>query len=313
LPEWLIERGIGETRAVLVEGDGIVETRVLLDGVVPAGSRVEARMVDIGTNNRNALARTTDGLEVLLPVPPPLQSEGASFVLEISREVIPGVEPWKRPLGRVSGEAVGWAWPTGRPARRGRLDAAGWNDLIEEARSGAVQFPGGSLGLYATPAMTLIDVDGHLPPDELAVLGAAAAAKAILRLGIGGPIGIDLPTPRSRSARHDAAAAVDDILPQPFQRTAVNGFGFIQIVRPRRHASLLEIAADRVAFEARALLRSASLEPPGAKRLVAHPAVTGLLQSHQDWLDALALQIGGAVSLRADPALPISGGYAEAA
>ena len=32
-----------------------------------------------------------------------------------------------------------------------------------------------------------------------------------------------------------------------------------------------------------------------------------------DWLDALARQIGGAVGLRADPALPMSGGYAEQA
>ena len=42
---------------------------------------------------------------------------------------------------------------------------------------------------------------------------------------------------------------VDAILPQPFERTAVNGFGFLQIVRPRRHASLFELAADRAAFE----------------------------------------------------------------
>jgi hypothetical protein len=37
-----------------------------------------------------------------------------------------------------------------------------------------------------------------------------------------------------------------------------------------------------------------------------------VLESRGDWLDELARQLGGAVSLRADPALPISGGYAEA-
>ncbi len=160
--------------------------------------------------------------------------------------------------------------------------------------------------------MTLIDVDGSLAPDELAALGAAEAAKAIRRLDIGGSIGIDLPT-GSKAARRRAAAAIDAVLPQPFERTAVNGFGFVQIVRPRQRASLVELALDRAPFEARALLRRAAFEPAGAKRLVVHPAVATVLEGHADWLEALARQVGGAVGLRADPALPMSGGYAEPA
>ena len=93
--------------------------------------------------------------------------------------------------------------------------------------------------------------------------GAAEAAKAIRRLDIGGSIGIDLPTAGSKASRQAAAAAIDDHLPQPFERTAVNGFGFVQIVRPRLRASLLELAQDRAPFEARALLRRAAFEPPG--------------------------------------------------
>ena len=52
--------------------------------------------------------------------------------------------------------------------------------------------------------------------------------------------------------------------------TAVNGFGFVQIVRPRARASLVELAQDRPAFEARALLRRAAFDSPGPKGLVAH-------------------------------------------
>ena len=48
MPEWLIERGIGETRAVLVEDGGIVEARIELDGAVPVGSVVRARLTAIG-------------------------------------------------------------------------------------------------------------------------------------------------------------------------------------------------------------------------------------------------------------------------
>ncbi len=41
-----IERGIGETRAALVEDGEIVEARIELDGAVPAGSVLSARLVD---------------------------------------------------------------------------------------------------------------------------------------------------------------------------------------------------------------------------------------------------------------------------
>jgi len=239
-------------------------------------------------------------------------SEGATLNIEVTRAAIPGGEPWKRPLAKVTDEALRDARiPDPRPAARDALAAAGWDDLIEQARSGAVQFAGGELRISPTPAMTLIDVDGYLDPDELAVHGATAAAKAIRRLDIGGSIGIDLPTTGSKAARQAAAATIDQFLLQPFERTVVNGFGFIQIVRPRQRASLVELAQDRAPFEARALLRRAAFETAGAKRLVAHPAVIAILQSHANWLDALARQLGGAISLRAEASLPMSGGYAE--
>jgi hypothetical protein len=310
LPEWLIERGIGETRFAWIKEGEIVEARIELDGITRAGSVLAARLV---TGGRNAVARSEQGEEFLLPLGAPGISEGATLNVEITRERIPGAEPWKRPLARV----------TDQPSRPSPLDGrtllpsspdlgdAGWDDLIEQARSGTVQFEGGELRLSATPAMTLIDVDGFLDPVKLALRGAAEAAKAIRRLDIGGSIGIDLPTAGSRAARQAAAAAIDEHLPQPFERTAVNGFGFLQIVRPRARASLLELTQDHAAFEARALLRRAGFEAPGAKRLVAHPAVIAILEAHRDWIDALARQLGGAIGLRADAALPISGGYAE--
>jgi hypothetical protein len=182
--------------------------------------------------------------------------------------------------------------------------------LLEEAREGIVRFAGGELRVSLTPAMTLIDVDGTLQLGELAMAGARAAARAIRRHGVGGSIGIDLPTIEGKSERIAVGEAVDDVLPKPFERTAVNGFGFLQIVRPRTHASLFELAADRAPFEARALLRRAGRET-GARRLAAHPAVIAVLERHPDWLDALARQVGGAVGLRADPSLAMSAGHAE--
>jgi len=322
LPEWLVERGIGETRAALVDAGEIIEARIELDGFVRAGSVVRARLKSTGTNGRNAVAVGEVGVEYLLPGGARPTTEGASLMIEITREAIPGVEPWKRALARVTDSDTRAALPlnerlSGRdltfPAPRDELGDAGWTDLLDQARTGVIAFAGGELRISPTPAMTLIDVDGYLGAEELAVVGAREAARAIRRLDIGGSIGIDLPTAGSKAARQSAAQAIDSILPQPFERTAVNGFGFVQIVRPRIRASLIELAQERAAFEARALLRCAALDGAGARRLAAHPAVLAILEKRPDWLDTLSRQLGGAASLRAEPNLPMSGGYAESA
>ena len=316
MPEWLVERGIGETRAVLVDDGEIIEARIMLDGVIAAGSIVAARLASIGANGRNAVAISESGSEFLLPRGAPGVTQGAPLTIEVTREAIPGGEPWKRPLARVSSDALrpgpaveGEARELPFPGPADQLAAAGWNDLIDESRTGIIAFAGGELRISPTPAMTLIDVDGYLPPDELAVAGATEATRAIRRLDIGGSIGIDLPTSKSRTARQRAAEAVDAILTQPFERTAVNGFGFVQVVRPRRRASLLELAQDRAAFEARALLRRAAFEAAGTKTLVAHPAVIAALEGNRGWLEVFARQCGGTIRLRAEASLTMSGGY----
>ena len=216
MPEWLIERGIGETRAALVEEGKIVEARIIRDGIVPAGTVLEARLKNGG---RNAVA-VADGEEYLLPKGAPGVTEGAKFCIEVTREYLGGAESWKRPLARLSGETPRPAAEVNGthlsfPAPAETLEAVGWSDLLDEARTGLIGFPGGEIHVSLTPAMTLFDVDGHLPPAELAIAGARAAALAVRRHGVGGSIGIDLPTVSGKAARQDAAAAVDANLPQP--------------------------------------------------------------------------------------------------
>ena len=74
---------------------------------------------------------------------------------------------------------------------------------------------------------------------------------------------------------------------------------------------MFELAADRPSFEARALLRRTAMETPGGKQIVAHPAVTAMLERRNDWIAALERQVGGSITLRSDPSLPIHAGYAE--
>ena len=306
MPEWIIERGIGETRAALVQDGDILEARVRRDGIIPAGTILEAKLVAVAPR----VAIEAAGETFLLPRGVSGVSEGRSLFVEVTREALGGPDAWKRGLARLTSEAPRAAPPLAE-GREGRI--AEWDDLLEEARSGIAPFNGGELRIEPTAAMTMIDVDGWLAPAELAQVAAWAAARAIRRLDLGGSVGIDFPTLRAREARRQVDDILDEYLPRPFEKTAMNGFGFVQVVRPRARASLIELVRDHAPFEARALLRRVVAELPGSKRIVAHPAVIAVMEQHRPWLDALARQLGGNIGLRADASLAMSGGYAEQA
>ena len=101
MPEPLIERGIGETRVVLVEDGAIVEARILRDYITPAGTILSARLISTG---RLAVARAGDQ-EYLLPKGAPGVTEGATLAIEVTREALAGGEPWQRPLARTTDAA----------------------------------------------------------------------------------------------------------------------------------------------------------------------------------------------------------------
>ncbi len=319
MAEWLLDEGVGEHRAALVEHGAIVAAAIdRLDARLRVGAVVSATLGErVGTG---AWLATAHGDAILETVPAGL-SQGRALIVEIVREALP--EPGRLKPARARPRDADARDPpslaerlSGAPVRRvapcgpDELEAAGWSELIEQAMSGEIGFAGGALRLSPTPAMTLFDVDGTLPPAALAVAGAGAAVRAIRRLAIGGSIGIDLPT-LPKADRAAAAAAIDAVLPQPFERTAVNGFGFVQIVRPRPRASIPELVrADPALAAALDLLRRAARET-GARRLVAPPAVIAPIEARPEWIAALSARIGGAVGLRADPAATISSGHAE--
>jgi hypothetical protein len=323
LAEWLCEEGIGESRAILVEGDAILEAAIELPDPLRVGTVAEARLAKILVPGRRGLVVADGGEAILEPLPASL-TEGRKLRIEIVREAVPEMGRPKLPKARVTEEEPRpgpslferLGGPS-IPASRGPdcFEQAGWSELLEEALTGEIGFAGGALRMSLTPAMTLFDVDGALPPAALACAGAAAAARAIRRFGIGGSIGIDLPTLPGKAERQAAAAAFDEGLPQPFERTAVNGFGFLQIVRRRERPSIPEIVqGDRVGAAARALLRRAERVPGAGERTIrAAPPVIARIEADAGWTEALARRIGAAVRLRADPALPISGGDVQSA
>src|SRR5579884_2124162 len=196
----------------LVDRGEILEARIEVEGTVPPGTILAARLRNVGANGRNALAEADDGSQYLLPAGAPGTTQGGTLTIEVTRGPIPGPEPWKLPLARATDQLPATVQSSGErevrtlhlPAPRDELAEAGWDELLEQARSGTVQFRGGELHIFVTPAMTLIDVDGYLSASELALAGASEAARAIRRLDIGGSIGVDLPTVASKATRQAA-------------------------------------------------------------------------------------------------------------
>jgi hypothetical protein len=118
-----------------------------------------------------------------------------------------------------------------------------------------------------------------------------------------------------KADRQAAAAALDAVLPQPFERTGVNGFGFLQVVRRRERASLIELLqTDPAQASALALLRRAERAPGhGALTLQAAPAVIARIAARADWIELLQRRVGVGVALQAEATLAISAGHVSRA
>lgn len=315
MSEWLYEAGIGEARAALVEDGRIVQAAIELTGTLTVGTVAEGRLVELlpGRQGRVTLAQ---GGDVLLAPVPKGMTQGSALTVSVTREAIPERGRSKLPKAQVAPEdAVPAPAPgpdlrariaaTGLPVRDllahqpDDLEAAGWSELLDEAVTGEIGFGAGVLRMTPTPAMTLFDVDGSPPHEPLSIAAARAVAEAILRHGIGGSIGIDFPTLEGKGPRQAVAEALDAALPLPFERTAVNGFGFLQIVRPRPRASIPErLGIDPIGARARALLRQWEREPPGpapVHRLSG--TLYDRLMANPDWRDELARRTGRPLQL----------------
>jgi Ribonuclease G/E len=315
LAEWLYEAGIGEARAALVEHGRIVQAQIERPGALRVGTVFEARLVERVASGLSRVEGDA-GAAVIAHVPPGV-TEGARLRVEVVREALPEAGRVKlakvvaSDAGPVEGlDLMARCQASGPPVRTlhahepDALEAAGWSEVLDEALSGEIAFAGGSLRLSPTPAMTLFDVDGPGATSALAVAAATAAAEAIVRHDIGGSIGIDFPTVTGKAERLAVAAAVDAALAAkdagPFERTALNGFGFLQIVRPRPRASLPELLrADPVATEALALLRQIERTPPPvpAEHVVTARAIAWF-DRHPHLIAELARRTGVAIALR---------------
>lgn len=311
MPDWLIERGIGEDRALLIENDRILAAKCRWHGELHAGQQVEAKLTTKrGSRGTGELA---DGREILLDKLPRELTEGANLPVVITRSAIAERGRLKLPSARPADTVrTGTAdvFETGKTVHR--FPAGSWEDIWEEASRGQVDFAGGSLLFAVTPAMTLIDIDGDLGPRELSVKAAHVIGDMLGRFDLGGSIGIDFPTLEAKADRKAVDAALDEALDHwPHERTAMNGFGFVQLVARLEGPSLLHrLATSRVSAAARMALRRAErVEGAGITLLTVHPALKAKLKP--EWLEELEKRTGRQVRIETDPGLAIEAAAAQ--
>jgi hypothetical protein len=333
----------GEVRCALLE-DGVPVALHLIRScraapTADAGTRAAARLISRLGNGR-ALIQLETGEEALLsPVPP--VAEGARLFVEIVRSRVPEPGRWKRALARPAdreGATTGLRAvlladadeilcgtmaaaqdlsDAGVPVRLApeAVAAVDFETLLDAARTGLIPFDGGELCIERTRAMTMIDVDGTLDPLSLNCAAAAAIGRVLRLFDIQGPIGIDFVGMASRADRQavDQALAAACAPLGPQERTAINGYGFAQIIRPRTGPSIPELLCGptpgRLSVESMALslLRQAARsQGVGTRTITAPSSVIDLLRQWPAALDAVRRETGADVTLACDAA---SNGY----
>ena len=315
---WTVEEGIGEHRAILVEHGAIVAARVEWPGSLAPGQVEDAVLVSRAAGASRGALRFASGEEALVDQLPREASEGARLRALVTRAAVAESGRLKRAQARPTNEA-----PRPAPSLAQRLRSEGdvrvvrrfdenWEELFAEAWAGEIPFTGGNLTISPTPAMTLIDVDGALPPRALALAAAPAIAQAIHRFDLAGSIGIDCPTLPDKADRREVDEALGAALASwPHERTAMNGFGFVQLVARLTGPSLLHrLARDSTGAAARLLLRQAErVDGAGALLIAARPEVLAAITPA--WREALARRTGKTLRWRDEPALALGGGYAQ--
>ena len=271
MAEWLVEHGIGETRGLLLDGDNILAARIHWPGELQASQIAFAKLASKTSGNRRGTAVLEDGREILVDKLPPQANEGSTIGVQIVRA--PVAERGRLKLAQARCFVVGnqlvdpnakAAIPVSPDAWMergvvGSFAADAWEDVWTAASEGKLEFRGGELLCSVTPAMSVIDIDGNGSPRELSLAAIPAIARALRWFDVGGNIGIDFPTIESKAERKAVDAALNEALADwPHERTAMNGFGFVQLVTRLEGPSLLHrFATSRTAMCARYALRVA--------------------------------------------------------
>lgn len=331
----------GEIRLMLHEAGKLTEFRLLRmpDGKAPLfkGVTMPVRLGPKLSPHR-AIVYFESGEGEISPIPN--CTEGSWFSAEVLRCAVPEPGRWKRCQFRAAEAKVfGLSdylltnWPNldaiacanpliaaqirslwGDECPEIIIDAEAITDVqtdlwCERGIIGEFVIDGGLLSIERTRAMTMIDIDGYKASHHVN-LAAARAIPWLLRLyGIGGQVGIDFLASANKAERAEIDAELDKACATlgQYERTAVSGFGFAQLVLPRPGPSVIEILCGTgwkepsIETQALMLLRDAANSSGfGARELVATADVIAQIERWPGQLQALRTQLGCAVTLRCD-------------
>ncbi len=253
--------------------------------------------------------------------PVPNLPEGSGLTVEVIREPIaePGrIKPAR--VRQVVGQ-VGNAMQRPAPFQPGQSTfdkkSVDIDECLEQAITGLWPITAGLLCAERTRAGLVIDVDGTGDPMTINLAAGVEIARRLRLYGVGGAVMVDFIGMDNRAARlavaqaFDGASATD---PRPFERTQLNGYGLMHIIRPRPTPSIIDTlcgtrrqhASD--ATQALALLREAARSKgAGPRQLTARPAVAALIKSWPELIVATEQQMGAALNIVPDSDLVNNG------
>jgi hypothetical protein len=298
----------GERRAAFVENGNIVEIHIQRDALWALGECGAGR-IDRKTPS-GAYVVADDGSELLLRskmgVP-----DGARIMFEVTREAI--AEPGRNKPPEVIlregaydpliGKDVLW---DARMASLGQsIIKAPIAEGFDVAIAGQSHVGDVTISFQRTKAGLVFDVDGIGDAFAINMVAATEIARLLRLYQVGAMVLIDFVSMESKTQRTQVAEAFDTASladPRPFERTAINGYGMMQVVRARPRPSVLDhlfgtrIAALSDETQAYWLLRAvAESRGFGVRSVTARPEVAILLDSPK-WAGwrAEAVRLAGA-------------------
>ena len=295
MPEIWRDDAPGERRAARVENGNIVEIHIQRDALWALGETGTGR-IDRKTPS-GAYVVTDDGHELLLrsKISDP---EGTRVTFEVTREAIaePGrIKPTEillRDSGALPSLPKDALWDARLTSFAQPVISASIADGFDIALSGQSKLCSVIISFQRTKAGLAFDVDGIGSAFDINQVAAAEIARLLRLYQVGAMVMIDFVSMEPKAQRtqiaeiFDAASRSDA---RPFERTAINGYGFMQVVRARPRPSVLDhlfgtrIAALSDETQAYWLLRAVAQSSGfGARTVTALPDVATLLES-QTW------------------------------
>ncbi|MFN3620566.1 ribonuclease E/G [Sphingorhabdus sp.] len=295
MPEIWRDDSPGERRAAVVDQGKIVEIHIQRDAHWALGERGRGR-IERKTPS-GAYVVTDDGAEFLLRSKT-ADPEGKTVAFEVTREALAEPGRWKPPEIMLCDSL-----PPQRPDKDAvwdnRLSALGAHFLprsisegFDAAIAGQSQVGDVTVSFQRTKAGLVFDVDGIGDAFGINSVAATEIARLLRLYQVGAMVVIDFVSMEAKAQRtqiadiFDAASALDQ---RPFERTAVNGYGIMQLVRARPRPSVLDhlfgtnITALSKETQALWLLRDVARSSGfGPRTVTARPDVAQLLDS-QKW------------------------------